>query len=57
MPVINSPENRELLAERVVTEADLDDVVQMAINGCVALYERDDAKFHEDWDSIFGERG
>ena len=57
MPVVNNEENRELLAERVVTEADLDDVVGMATNGCIALYERDEQKFHEDWDEIFGERG
>lgn len=56
MRVINNAENRELLAERVVTEADLDDVVEMAKNGCTSLYERDEAKFHEDWESIFGER-
>jgi len=42
MPV-NSKGNRELLAERVVTEADLDDVIEMAINGCISLYERDEA--------------
>lgn len=57
MPVINSEENRELLAERVVAEADPDDVAEMAKNGCLALYEHDEAKFHEDWDAIFGERG
>ena len=57
MPVVNSSENRELLAERVVTEADFDDVVTMAINGCKDLYERDEGKFHEDWDSVFGESG
>jgi len=40
-----------------VDEADADDLADMAKNGCLALYEQDDAKFHEDWDSIFGERG
>ena len=50
----NNEQNRELLAERVVTEADLDDVVTMAINGCTALYERDEQKFQEDWESVFG---
>lgn len=57
MPVVNNDENRELLAERVVSEADLDDVVTMAINGCKDLYARDDEKFHLDWDEVYAERG
>lgn len=57
MPVVNSEENRLLLAKRVVDEADMDETIEMAIAGCYDLYQRDEAKFHEDWDSVFGERG
>jgi hypothetical protein len=51
----NNEENREKLAEAVVTSADMDDVVSMAINGCTNLYERDNDKFLQDWEDLFGD--
>lgn len=56
MPVENNETNKAKLAAAVVEQADYGEVYEMAINACYDLYEIDDDKFQEDWESIFGER-
>ena len=55
MPAENNEVNRSKLAQAVVENADYDEMYEMAVNGCYDLYERDDDKFREDWESIFGD--
>jgi hypothetical protein len=53
----NTQENRETLAHNVAEDAgDMDDLLSIAINGCLSLYERDSAKFLEDWKATFDEK-
>jgi hypothetical protein len=52
--VENNETNRAKLAQAVVEQADYDAMYDMAVNGCYDLYERDNNKFQEDWESTFG---
>jgi hypothetical protein len=54
MPVENNEINRGKLAQAVVEDADYDAMYEMAVGGCLDLYERDNDKFQEDWESEFG---
>jgi hypothetical protein len=56
MPIENNEANREKLAQAVVEDADLDDLIGMSLNSCVSRYERDEGKFQEDWESVFGDQ-
>lgn len=56
MPIENNEVNRAKLAQAVVEDADFDAMYEMAVNGCDSLYERDDAKFQEDWEATFGDQ-
>ena len=53
--VENNEANRAKLAEAVVERADMAETIEMAICGCVDLYEKDEGKFQEDWEATFGE--
>ena len=53
--VENNELNREKLAEKIANDMSIDDLVDMAIRSMVALYERDEEKFQEDWESELGE--
>lgn len=50
---VNNRENRKKLAKAVVDAADPDDTLEMATQGCLDLYERDDEKFLQDWENFF----
>jgi hypothetical protein len=54
MPIENNDANRSKLAQVVVENADLDALCDMAIEACYGLYEQDEGKFQEDWESEFG---
>jgi hypothetical protein len=56
MPTENNEANREKLAVSVVEQADYEAMWEMAINACLELYERDEGKFQEDWESEFGDK-
>ena len=52
--VENNELNREKLAEKIANDMSIDDLVDMAVRSMVALYERDEEKFQEDWESELG---
>jgi len=56
MTIENNETNRGKLAQAVVEDADLDALCDMAIEACYSLYEQDEGKFQEDWESTFGDK-
>ena len=53
--VPNTAEKRLELAESVVEECELSDLITYAVDRLVEYYEEDNEKFQEDWEDHFPE--
>ena len=51
----NTEENREKLAQSIVSDWSLDDLIEYAIDRLSEAYRREDENFQFDWRDVFGE--